>query len=218
MNAGRDRPSLNGLEMRVPLSFLNYESDRGKNNQDMNAGRDRPSLNGLEMRVPLSFLNYESDRGNALRKTKWANGKKTNTDTGKSIGIRTQKQPRHESGPKNNQDTNAGRDRPSLNGLKMRVPLSFLNYESDRGNALRKTKWANGKKTNTDTGKSIGIRTQKQPRHESGPKNNQDTNAGRDRPSLDGLKMRVPLSFLNYESDRGNQENLTNVPTWTYLI
>ena len=31
-------------------------------------------------------------------------------------------------------------------------------------------------------------------------------NAGHERPSLNGLKMRVPLSFLNYESERGNQE------------
>ena len=30
------------------------------------------------------------------QENKMANGKKTNTDTGKSIGIRTQKQPRHE--------------------------------------------------------------------------------------------------------------------------
>ena len=31
-------------------------------------------------------------------------------------------------------------------------------------------------------------------------------NAGRERPSLNGLKMIVPLRFFNYESDRGNQE------------
>ena len=51
------------------------------------------------------------------QENKMANRKKTNADTGKSFEIRTQN---------NNGDTNAGRDRPSLNGLKMRVPFELF--------------------------------------------------------------------------------------------
>ena len=62
-------------------------------------------------------------------------------------------------------------------------------------------------------GKQNGGREDNQYRHRQkhrnhDQKNNQDTNAGRDRPSFNGLKMRVPLSFLNNESDRGNQEKI----------
>ena len=63
---------------------------------------------------------------------------------------------------------------------------------------------------NSDTGKQNGEQEENQYRQEQKLRNqdpnNGDMNAGRDRPSLNGLKMRVSLSFLNYESDRGNQE------------
>ena len=60
------------------------------------------------------------------------------SDTGKQNGEQKESQYRHgqklwNQDPNNNGDMNAGagRDRPSLNGLKMMVSLSFLNYESD---------------------------------------------------------------------------------------
>ena len=63
----------------------------------------------------------------------------------------------------------------------------------------------------SDSGKQNGERKENQYRHgqkhqNQDPKNNRDTNAGHDRPSLNSFKMRVTLSFLNYESDKGNQE------------
>ena len=44
-NAGRDRPSLDGLKMRVPLILLNYESDRGNQEKfDQCTNTDLPRI------------------------------------------------------------------------------------------------------------------------------------------------------------------------------
>ena len=51
MNADRDRPSLNGLNTRVPLCFLNYASDRG--NQEKFDDRTNIDLPRIEI-VPNS--------------------------------------------------------------------------------------------------------------------------------------------------------------------
>ena len=68
----------------------------------------------------------------------------------------------------------------------------------------------------TNTGKQNGGRKDNQYQHgqqhrNHDQKNNRDTNAGRDEPSLNGLKMRVPLSFLITRVTQGISKNLTNV-------